>query len=309
MPLSIMKLFQAITKILVVGILLHAPIGLKAQTPIVGYNKRTILNGSDTIISIPLHQYPGLFATVSSTSSESNGRVTVEFEITDPLTENELSGSHYVRIVSGPAEGRHFPIVSIGASTISIESNEENQLSSGTKIQISPHWTLSNFFVDHRSEAVHNSGGKLPIQRKTEILFFDTTRDGIELAPDKIFFRTSEGWHQATSGYPAAGDVTIPPGSAFVIRHPSGEADTTLILNSYVNTGIATASLKTSSSGQQDVPLGLPRPVPVKLDELNLSGATAFISSATTAAVDRADELMVFVERELLCKIRRLLHD
>ena len=95
--------------------------------------------------------------------------------------------------------------------------------------------------------------GALPTERVTEVvLFFNDTGDGIDLAPDRIYFLTAEGWFLSKRGFPAADDVIIPPGKIFVIRHPVGEAATDFFPNQVVAEGKHAAPLRTRMTGPQD---------------------------------------------------------
>lgn len=54
------------------------------------------------------------------------------------------------------------------------------------------------------------------------------------------------------------------------------------------------------TSGQQDNVIAIPRPVDVSLNDLNLGGTTAFVSSTGTLSPDRKDELLVFDNAQAL---------
>lgn len=78
-----------------------------------------------------------------------------------------------------------------------------------------------------------------------------------------------------------------------MIRHPTGSADTVFYSMNLVHRHDHRTWLRTSSDGPQDNHIGVVRPVPVALVDLDLD-ATAFLDSASNDSGDRKDELLVF---------------
>ena len=132
---------------------------------------------------------------------------------------------------AGTRAGWTFEVSSHSASTITIDAGGEDlsDLADGDRFEVIPHWTLSTLFPQATQTAIHESTSKLSTGRKSRVLFFDETTSGISLAPDRVYFLTADGWFQSTSGLPSADDVVVPPGKAFVIRHPATETATEFI--------------------------------------------------------------------------------
>ena len=103
----------------------------------------------------------------------------------------------------------------------------------------------------------------------------------------RICSATSRHW-----AFAAAGSELILPGESFVIRHPAGTAPTTFTTMHQVYAGTVSLPLKTSLGKRQDSVVAPPRPVPVALEDLGISGS--FAESLTTGPADRVDELLVF---------------
>ncbi|MCG8598514.1 MAG: TIGR02597 family protein [Verrucomicrobiales bacterium] len=287
-----MKLLPAI---LVLGwaICSHAT---DVSSRIVGYNVVDCPAGSDTIVSVPFHLPASFAGAVEGAPSVEGSEVTITpkaspvFSVGDFTTE-----AHYVQFVEGARAGWVFEVLPHGPSSITIDSAGEDltNLADGDRFEVIPHWTLATLFPKETQTTIHESSSKLSTGRKSRILFFDETTDGVSLAPDRVFFLTADGWFQSAAGLPAADDVVVPPGKAFVIRHPATEAATKFVPHQMVVESSWSAPLKVRAAGGQDNAIALVRPIPVKLSELGLDPA-AFVDSADNDANNRADELLVY---------------
>ncbi|MEM9018782.1 MAG: TIGR02597 family protein, partial [Verrucomicrobiota bacterium] len=76
-------------------------------------------------------------------------------------------------------------------------------------------------------------------------------------------------------------------------RNPEGLEDTLFFSMSLVLEDKQVIWLRTHTDGPIDNHLGVARPVPVTLDDLDL-GPTVFIDSTSNAVADRKDELLVY---------------
>lgn len=286
---------KLLSVILVLGwpICAHA---IDVSSRIVGYNVVDCPAGSDTIVSVPFHLPASFSGAVEGTPSVDGSEVTITpkgspvFSVGDFTTE-----AHYVQFVEGERAGWIFEVLLHSTSTITIDSAGENlaNLADGDRFEVIPHWTLATLFPKETQTAIHESSSKLSTGRKSRVLFFDETTNGISLAPDRVFFLTADGWFQSTAGLPAADDVVVPPGKAFVIRHPATEAATKFVPHQMVVESSWSAPLKVRAEGGQDNAIALVRPIPVKLSELGLDPA-AFVDSDDNTSNNRADELLVY---------------
>ncbi|MCB1090765.1 MAG: TIGR02597 family protein [Verrucomicrobiae bacterium] len=263
---------------------------------IIGLTRNLCKAGSDTLIGVPFERNAigggSLAAPPKLTGLSASFRANIPAgEL--PAFENRL---HYLRFVGpGGAAGSWHPILSHSDSTVTIEANGSNlaDLDTGDTFEIIPYWTLDSLFDPGVQETIHVSAGSLPNVRSTEVLITDLTGEGINLAPDHIYFLTGSGWRQATTGFPSAGSQVILPGQVIVIRHPVGVADTYFVARQRVNLGDLRMALRTSVRGSQDNLVSLARPTEIKLSELDLTAET-FLDSASTDSGDRVDELLLF---------------
>ena len=287
-----MKLLPAIL-ILGLATCSHAD---EVASRIVGYNVVDCPAGSDTIVSVPFHLPASFSGAVNGTPSANGSEVTITPKASPTFAANEFTTeAHYVQFVgAGARAGWTFAVSSHTASSITIDAGSEDlsDLADGDRFEVIPHWTLATLFPQATQTALHQSDSKLSTGRKSRILFFDETTAGISLAPDRVYFLTADGWFQSTAGLPAADDVVVPPGKAFVIRHPATETATEFIPHQVVVESSWSAPLEVRAAGRQDNAVALVRPIPVKLSDLGLGAA--FEESADNAGPNRADELLVY---------------
>lgn len=261
-----------------------------------GYNVTTCVAGSDTIVSAPFRRQVVFRGTLASDPVGADSSATLTLEDSPAFSGKDfVTEAHYLGFTGTSAgAGWQFRVISQGALTLGIDltSGDLAGVAAGDSFEVIPYWTLDSLFPAG-SETVHESPGLLVSERGTEILFFDRDSASIHLAPNRKFFRTAGGWKEAVRGFPDAGGEVVPAGASFVIRHPAGVADTRFVSRQWVDPGAKAYSLKTSVEGPRDNHLGSVRPIPVKLQDLDLE-PPAFVESASTDPADRGDELHVF---------------
>lgn len=267
-------------------------------TNIGGFHVVVCPGGSDTIVSAPFYRPASFSGAVSESPSINGDTATILILGNISLQANAFSGTpHYLRFVGDSVlSGMSFPVTGNGSASVTIDlsGGELGDVAVYDRFEVIPHWTLDSLFGPGNELAVHQSGSVLRADRRSEVLFFDETSTGIDLSPDRIFFRTAQGWVEAGGDYPPAGGVIIPPGKPIVIRHRTGEPATRFTTFQWVNTGRTISQLKTRVSGGQDIAIGLDRPVRVKLSDLGLEENGAFVESVGTDPADRKDELHLF---------------
>lgn len=263
---------------------------------IVGYNVVDCPAGSDTIVSVPFHRPASFSGAVQGTISVNGSGATITPKANPVFAAGEFTNeSHYLQFVgTGAKAGFVYSVTThvTGAVTIDTGGDDLSGVADGDQFEIIPHWTLETLFPKATQTTIHVSTSKLSTGRKSRILFFDDSTGGIALAPNRVYFLTAAGWFQSDAGLPAADDVIIPPGKAFVIRHPATELATQFIPHQMVVESSYSTPLQARSAGAQDNVIGLMRPVPVKLLDLDL--AATFEESASNDSGDRADELLVY---------------
>ncbi len=262
----------------------------------VGHDSVTCKEGSDTVISVPFHRPPSFSSLVDGSPVVSANSATIPHKAERTLTNNELTSiPHFLQFTDGGTRsGRVYPVSSHDGGSITIDLSGDNLsgVTDGDRFQVIPYWTLATIFPPATQSTIHVSPGKLAPTRKTRVLFFDRTSSGAGLAPDRIFFLTDDGWFHSDQGFPPADDTIIPPGTALVVRHHTGDGDTNFSPHHLVFEGDFSTPLRTRTGGDQDNTSALVRPVPVRLSDLDLD--SAFSNSSSTAAGSRSDELLVY---------------
>ena len=149
-------------------------------------------------------------------------------------------------------------------------------------------WTLGTLFPVDTQDTVVESSGNLAFQRKSLILTPDTTSEGIKLAPTTSYFLKSSGWTSA-SDLSDANNTILWPDSYFIIRHPSSVTESTTFTSSgSVDThNQFVIPLSTNMNGYQDNAISIPRPVGLKLSELELISSGAFTQSSGNLAISK----------------------
>lgn len=280
------------------ALLLSGPIvSIRAEvvSRIAGHTTTTCPGGSDTVVSIPFQRPARFSSAVQGNPVVSETTATLTFEATRQLAPGELTDEpHYLQFTSGSNNGRVYPVDSHDADsiTVALQNDSIAGVSAGDVFEVTPYWTLGTLFPPARQTVVHPSTGKLAPQRESRVLFFDDTGGGTNLAPDRIYFLTSEGWFQSDRGFPAADDTIVPPGKAFVIRHPDSTANTRFTARWNVHAKAHSSALRTQTDREQDTTVALPRPVAVKLSDLDLG--SSFTDSSSNSAGDRRDELLLY---------------
>lgn len=266
-----------------------------ATSRIVGYNSTTCPGGSDTFVSVPFHQAPTYSGSFGASAFISNSVISLQSSGTPGWTPNEFVGTHYLKITTGSAAGLILEISANTADSLTVDPTGFGflSISSGDRFLIIPHWTLATLLPAATQTTLHQSVGNLLPQRGSELLFYETTSEGIEPAPERIYYVTSSGWFQNADGSPAADNVRIPPHAAFIIRHQTGAANTFFRPAAHVDVTLSAVLLASKKGQAHDNVLAIIRPIPIQLDDLGFS-ALNFASSFGTGEAQRKDEILIF---------------
>ena len=266
-----------------------------ANSPVSGFLRFDCPAGSDTVVSVPFHLPPRWSGRLLDAPVAAGDEMTLTLSAGPDFAPGELTDApHYVTCRSSTiAAGRHFAVVSHTADTVSLAATPADlgDLGAQSTISIIPAWTLDALFPPDSQTTFHPSVGNLGTRRGSELLIFDPVTPGTQLAPARRFFITDTGWFEA-GDYSASGGEIIWPGQAFVIRHRPGAAATQFLALQQVFSSTVALPISAGQSGPRDTTVGLPRPVVTRLVDLDLESVIA--DSASTAAVDRKDELRVF---------------
>jgi uncharacterized protein (TIGR02597 family) len=273
------------------------PLTAQVYSPVVGYLRFDCPADSDTSVSVPFHQSPRWAGRLLSAPADQGGGVArLSLKGSPSFAAGELTDTAHFLLCRDPAgpEGRHFRIVAHGAGHVDVDAAVGDLAGLGEDglVSVIPAWTLGLLFPPGAQTTFHPSSGRLAPQRGSELLLFDETRAGTDLAPERRFFVTSAGWFEVGSFEPADG-VVIEPGRAFLVRNPPGVAPTSFLAHDQVYVGVVSLPLRVSASKAVDTVLAPPRPVVVKLEDLDFA-AEGFKESPSTASGDRRDQLLVY---------------
>lgn len=282
---------------LIVSAWLPLPLKADSFSPVYGFRRFDCPGGTDTVVSIPFHSTPrwaGRLAGAPAAQGSTKTRLTLDD--TPGFAAGELTDQvHWlcVRDANGPT-GRYYRISAHGSATVDVDEAVAGfaNLPADGLISIIPAWTIESVFPATSQTTFHPSTGLLATERGSELLFFDAATAGTDLAPARRFHIFDGAWVEIGSGA-AAGATPLTPGQAFIVRHREGADDTVFLAQQQVFGDPVALAVRTSGGLAQDSVVAPPRPVPVRLDALDLA-AGSFEESATTDPGDRKDQLLVF---------------
>jgi uncharacterized protein (TIGR02597 family) len=277
-----------------------------AYTTPVGYVSQTCAANSDTIVSTPLRQSATFSGAISGAPDTTTvpGSAILALGGTAGLTANQFANTHYVKFSSGTGAGQWFSVTANTANSITINLNGATLSAVSTdRLDVLKFWTLNELFSPAAStgdplttgNAIVASTSTLAAGRRTQVLIPNLIGVGINLAPTTTYYVHSGLWKKVGSGNTDFGSDQLWPDTYFIIRNPSAvTSQTTYTIAGQVETNEFDVGLATQVAGSQDNFVGLPRPVDVSLNSLNLGGTSAFVSSTSTLAAGRRDQLLVF---------------
>jgi len=271
--------------------------GEDLYSPVAGYLKIECPGGSDTRVSAPFHPvavWSGPLAAAPQTVGGGIMRLSVELPVTIGVGAFVATPHWVLCRAPSDAEGRHFFVTAHNGSSIDVEGQAADWagVSAGARVEVIPAWTLDKLFPPGQQSTFHLSTGRLAPGRGSELLLFNQVGRGAKLAPSRRFFITASGW-LSVDGFVAAGDTIIAPGEAFIIRHPAGSAPTAFVVSEQVYGDVVRLGLRISGGTGQDTTIAPPRPVKIRLGDLEFAPGT-FEESASTDPAVRKDQLIVF---------------
>ncbi|MEM9017106.1 MAG: TIGR02597 family protein [Verrucomicrobiota bacterium] len=263
----------------------------------VGFLRIPCAANADTIVSVPFRDAPSYEGILSAPPSVDGETASLAVGDTPSWEKDEFVRTpSFVRFLSGSRTGSHYRILNNSSENVSIQIGTDTltSVSAGDLFEIVSYWTLNSLFPPGSQTTIHESASVFASTRKTEVLLFDLNTNGIELAPNQVFFLTNGTWHRADEGFPEAGDTVIPPGAALIIRHPDTVTSTSFVVSQFVDQNPLSTTLRTRTDGGIDHTIAVSQPIAIQLQNLQLSGAGVFEESSSTSAGDRSDELLVY---------------
>ncbi|TAG10657.1 MAG: TIGR02597 family protein [Verrucomicrobia bacterium] len=286
-------------------------------TGAVGYNRITCPTNADTIVGVPFQAQGSIACRLNAAPAVSGSKATLTLNLST-LTPGGLTG-HYVRFVGGTRDGRWYDVLTASpdtntASTVTINLNGDNLAGvlNGNSLVIARYWTLATLFPPAQAtsswaetppgsgnfvpngHAVVASGGTTASQRRTQLGLPNLTGTGIDRPGVDTFYITGGEWRkQGIAGN--FGTTILFPDSHMSISHPSSVTRPTIFrsFGDVVHTPF-TIPLATNVTGKRDSYIAIPRPIPLRLNQLNLLESGAFVQSANISASGRQDELLVY---------------
>jgi len=287
-------------------LVLAAVVPVAAQSVVsdpIGFNKVTCLSNSDTVVGVPFRLQGSLNAKLASAPVTNGDSATLTLTATT-LTAGAFT-RHYVKFTSGGKDGYWYDITGNTTNTLTVNLNGDNLAgtATGDAVLIAEFWTLDTLFPPANAtesptttgHAIVSSPSTSPRFRKTQVLLPNVaTPDGINQAPSKICYITGGQWVAADASANPGGTI-LWPDSYLIIRHP-GSITTFTVFKSCgeVEMGNMVIPLATRTDGAQDCYIAVPRPLPLRLNQLNLVESGAFVTSPSTSPRFRKDQILVF---------------
>ena len=266
-----------------------------------------LLANSDTLVSVPFSRSPAFVGTVQSVSSN-----VITVNGSPNWTANQFvyaagtqTNTYYALIgasSSGPAnpkEGCIYPVTANGAGTITLSLNGDtiSALPANAQISLIPYWTLAALFPSANTNVSFTPTTSTRTFR-TEVLIPDFSDPGINLATSKTYYFISSGTNVGWRLFGDAittdhGNDILQPDLYFTVRNQNGAPTLPLVVSGNVPVSKLTVPLATLSTGPQDNPAAVIRPLDVSLNNCGLSPATgSFV--ATTSTRNFQDELFLY---------------
>jgi len=216
--------------------------------------------GSDRVVAVPFTHEP-----VGTFDSASVSGQSVTLEGSPGFEAGALAGTHYVRVIDGPAAGLWSTISDNGAGSVTLADSAVAGLltaGGGDTLRVYPHRTIGDVFLpEHRG---------VSFVVGTSVLFFDNTA-GIQNLPaggaGAVTFQDFpvEGWN----GMDGSATV-IPPDTAILVRNNDGSRDLTFIAQGRVPE--TPVSYHLPDGATRDVAVGSGYPVAQTVGRTNFGG-------------------------------------
>lgn len=267
---------------------------LQAQVPIPGYAgfvRLPLPGNSDSLISVSFARPSAAMAAVQNTTGNTiavqgtPGWSTGQFV----HAEGSQPDTYYLLVLSGAKAGTAYTITgnSTNALTVDPEGDSLTDLTTGTRLEIIPYWTLGTLFPN--GKGVHASNSET--DHATEVLFPDLNATGINPLPAATFYFYNGQWQQVGQGTANRNNTIVLPDSHIIVRHNAAEA-TELFCGGEAISSKLRLPLGVNTAGKRDNFVGLQRPNAVTLADSQLVTSGAFVAS--TNPLVRTDELYVY---------------
>jgi len=276
---------------------------ISAQTTVatdpVGFTTTSLVGNSDTYVSTPFARPIAFTGAVQSISSSPANTITVVG--TPGWTSNQFvyaagtQTNHYYILIGGggssnPKQGDIFAVTANGSNTLTVSTSFEDLsgITANTQVVLIPNWTPNTLFPAANANVSFTPTASPPTY-KTLIQVPNYSGSGTNLgyATSYYFSQSSSRWQIVTDNTNADhGDDPLLPDGYLVIENANGAPTLPLTNLGAVVLKQVTTPLVTTTSGQQDNPVGIVRPMDVALDATGLGPANGSFGAG--------DQLLVF---------------
>ncbi|MGZ5569127.1 MAG: TIGR02597 family protein, partial [Limisphaerales bacterium] len=269
---------------------LTAPCG---TSDVAGVIPLSLLGNSDSFVSIPFARTSAARGSIAAIASNVVSVISDDGSVWSPNQFVYVGGTqtnnYYLRLTSGTAEGKSFPITGNDATSVNLDlgSDRLSGVTVNDSVVIEPYWTLDSVFPAGRGVNISPTLGN----RNTEVLIPDLANVGINLSSAKIYFFHVGIWKQVGQGSVDHGSDILQPNTYFLVRH-NVATNTTLMSSGVVIPSKLVTRLSTSPITKRDNYVGLMRPITNSLAASGLINTGAFAASPLPGS--RTDELLVF---------------
>lgn len=290
MKTPIIALFLLLTAPAIVSTLFSAELGQPVGAYVIN-----CVEGGDTVVAVPFRNSADYLAAVTTVENFVSGTsVDLTFSPDPGWSANQFQNSWYVRFTSGALNGRYYTVTANDADTLTLALNGDTTSPAiGDGIMVIKYYTLDELFPPATQTSLVQSLGLLAFERRSQLMVPDLAGNGINLAPNAIYYVVAEGWRKSGSGATDFGSTILLPDSYFIIRNKAGYGATTFTSAGTVEMGSVVVPLSTQAGAKQDNFIALTRPVGIQVQQLGLD-STVFMESLNTLPAGRRDELWVF---------------
>lgn len=249
----------------------------------VGFTTASLLGNSDSFIALSFIRPPAFEGGIQSAGGTTIG------VSGNPWTADQFvyaAGSqpnHYYALIgpasaANPKEGHTYPIIGNTTNTITVKLGEDDLagIPANAQLSIIPNWTLATAFPASDQD-VSFTPTTSSAQYKTQIRVPDVSAAGINLPYTNYFFSNNVngtsnnvGWRLVGDDTTDHGDDPLLPDSYFVVRNLNGAPTLPLVSLGGVLLRKFTIPLMSQTTGAQDNPASLVRPLDVALNATGL---------------------------------------
>ena len=284
----------------------YAMAATTAYTNPVGYVSQPCAANSDTIVGVPLRSAPVAAGALSvdPDTTTTPGSAILTIAGTPGFTPSAFAAVDYVKFNSGAGAGQWFTVTANDATTITVNLNGGTiAAAAADTLEVIPFWTLATLFdpttattdPTTTTNAIVASTSTLAAGRRTQILVPNFAGVGTNLASASIYYINGSIWKKIGDGNTSHNADQLWPDTYFTIRNPAAVTSaTTYTVSGSVEPYAISVPLVTQATIAQDNFVALPRPIDTTLNALNLGGTAGFMTSTSTLAAGRRDQLLVF---------------